>query len=95
MAGGIVTLVLEGLISGINPLDPYAEVHPLRSFLSLILMFPVNSALQVVVISTLVFRYLRVIHPDPPSDGTPGPLPSGPEDPPPVESSMLNREASP
>ncbi|AQS55094.1 hypothetical protein [Novibacillus thermophilus] len=95
MAGGIVTLVLEGLISGINPLDPYAEVHPLRSFLSLILMFPVNSALQVIVISTLVFRYLRVIHPDPPSDGTPGSLRSGPEAPSPVESSKLDREASP
>ena len=95
MAGGIVTVLLEGLISGANPLDPYAEVHPLRSFLSLILMFPVNIALQVIVISTLVFRYLRVIHPDPPSDGTPGPLPSGPEDPLPAESSQLDREESP
>lgn len=87
IAGGIITLLLEWLILGANPLDPYAEVHPLRSFLSIILMFPINTALQVIVISTLVYRYLRVIKPQPPEGGSPEPVTVAPTGPSPISGS--------
>lgn len=79
--GGIFTLLLEWFISGANPLDPYAEVNPIRSLLSIVLMFPLNTALQVIVISTLVYRYLRVIKPQPPTGGSTDSVSNEPTDP--------------
>lgn len=81
IVGGIITLLLQWGISGANPFDISAEPHPIRSMLSSFLMVPVNAGLQVIVVFTLVFRYLHVINPKLPQGGSPEPVTVGPTGP--------------
>lgn len=69
IAWSILSLLLKWGISGANPLDPFAAASAGRNFLSTILLFPVGLAMNVILVFTLVFRYLHVIQPAPSGPG--------------------------
>lgn len=94
IVGGVATMLLSWVIGGMNPFDFESEPNPFRSLLSSILMVPINAGLQLVIVFTLVFRYLHVIK-TPPTGGTEAPALVGPNADDPVPEQENNTQQPP